>query len=180
MKPISRSWYLAALSTALLIASAASAAWTVHGKRSASFKAVGPGGLSIVGTGSDVAVKDKGDAISISVGLNSLKTGIDLRDNHMKEKYLETGKYPTAVLLVDRAKLKLPTSGADIDGRLSLHGVTKPVHVHYSASGSGKQANVAGSLRINMKEFGISVPNYLGVTVKPDVDVNVEFDATDG
>jgi hypothetical protein len=30
-----------------------------------------------------------------------------------------------------------------------------------------------------MKEFGIDVPSYLGVTVKPDVQVSVKFDATD-
>ena len=180
MKTFNRSSCLAALTALLLLAELASAAWTVQGKRSASFKAIGPGGLSIVGNGSDVAVKDNGDAVAISVGLNSLKTGIDMRDRHMKEKYLETSKYPSAVLQVEKAKLKVPTSGADIEGKLSLHGVTRTVRVHYSANGSVNKAAVSGTVRVNMKEFGINVPSYLGVTVKPDVDVSVQFDAADG
>ena len=180
MTTFNRALSLKTLAAVLLVVGAASAAWTVQGKKSASFKAVGPGGLSIVGNGSDVAVKDKDDTVAISVGLDSLKTGIDLRDRHMKEKYLETNKYPSAVLQVDKAKLKVPTPGTDIEGKLNLHGVTRTVRVHYSANGSNNKATVAGTVHVNMKEFGINVPSYLGVTVKPDVDVSVQFDATDG
>jgi hypothetical protein len=32
-----------------------------------------------------------------------------------------------------------------------------------------------GKFRINMNDFGITVPVYLGVTVKPDVDVTANF-----
>jgi len=180
MTIFNRALSLKTLAAVLLVISAASAAWTVQGKKSASFKAVGPGGLSFVGNGSDVSVKDKGDTVAITVGLNSLKTGIDLRDRHMKEKYLETGKYPTAILQVEKAKLKVPTGGMDIEGKLNLHGVTRPVRVHYSADGSEHKANITGTVRVNMKEFSINIPSYLGVTVKPDVDVSVQFDAADG
>jgi len=30
-----------------------------------------------------------------------------------------------------------------------------------------------------MNDFGINPPSYLGVTVKPDVDLNTAFSATD-
>src|SRR4051812_12504401 len=42
-----------------------------------------------------------GDSVSasnVALKLDSLKTGIDLRDEHMKKKYFETDKYPEAVL----------------------------------------------------------------------------------
>jgi len=165
--------------SALFVVAQASAAWVAQGTKSASFKAVGPGGLSIVGNSSDVRINDTGDTVAITVGLSSLNTGIDMRDRHMKEKYLETPKYPTAVLRVAKSQVKLSVGGADVDGKLTLHGVTKPVKVHYVASGSEKSANITGTLRINMKEFGVEVPSYLGVTVKPDVVVTVAFGATD-
>ena len=38
----------------------------------------------------------------------SLDTGIDLRNKHMREKYLEVQKYPNAVLTVDRSTLHFP------------------------------------------------------------------------
>jgi polyisoprenoid-binding protein YceI len=164
---------------ALLIAAHASAAFSVTGERAVSFKASGPGGLTIVGNGGDVSIKDQGERLTVVVGLASIKTGIALRDKHMRERYLETAKYPTATLEVERSKIVLPTKGADVDGKLTLHGVTKPVRVHYDAKGSTEKAQVSGSLRINMREFGISVPSYLGVTVKPNVDISIKFEAQD-
>jgi polyisoprenoid-binding protein YceI len=100
----------------------------------------------------------------------------------MKEKYLETGKYPTAILEVDKTKLQLPTGNtvsATVDGKLTLHGITRPVKVAYHADGDAKHAKVDGTMRINMKEFKIEVPSYLGVTVKPNVDIEVKLAVID-
>jgi polyisoprenoid-binding protein YceI len=58
---------------------------------------------------------------------------------------------------------------------LSLHGQTRPVTVHYSAKGDGAGMATQGRFHINMNEYGITVPSYLGVTVKPDVDVTAAF-----
>ncbi|HMA94717.1 MAG TPA: YceI family protein [Polyangiaceae bacterium] len=163
----------------LCLALPAAAAWTARGERNVTFHATGPGGLAIEGTGTDVTVREQDKTVQVSVGLGALKTGIDLRDRHMKEKYLETPKYPRAELTVARSKLALPGEG-DADGSLTLHGVTRPVRVHYIAKGTEKELLVNGTLKLNMKEFGIQVPSYLGVTVKPDVSVNVRFRAVDG
>lgn len=153
-----------------LCVGSAGASWVASGERLVAFKAVGPGGLGIEGKGTDVSVKEQGDVIVATVGLGSLKTGIDLRDSHMKEKYLETQKYPSAVFTVDRAKVQSPGEG-DVEGKLQLHGVTKNVKVHYKATGSDKESTVTGTAHVNMKDFRIEVPSYLGVTVKPDVTV---------
>jgi hypothetical protein len=164
------------LLASLMLVAPALAGWVNHGERQVSFKAVGPGGLGIEGKGNDISVKEQGDVIVATVGLNSLATGIDLRDKHMKEKYLETSKYPHAVFTVERSKLKIPGE-TDVDGKLQLHGVTKTVKVHYSASGSDAQATFTGTSHLNMKDFNIEVPSYLGVTVKPDVTVAFKFSA---
>lgn len=179
MKPLKSPFGLRALLLTLALTGSASAAWVVQGQTFVSFRAVGPGGLAIVGNASELSVKEQGSNLAVTVGLQGLKTGIDLRDNHMKVKYLETHKYPTAVLVVDKSKLVVPSSGTDVNGTLTLHGTTKPVRVHYVATGTAKQAHVVGEFRVNIKEFGISIPSYLGVTVKPDVQVTAKFDSTD-
>ncbi len=162
----------------LLLVGPAAAAWVHAGERSVAFKAVGPGGLGIEGKGSDISLKEQGDVIIATVGLGSIKTGIDLRDKHMKEKYLETPKYPNAVFTVEKSRIRSPGEG-DIDGKLQLHGITKPIRLHYKASGSDKQSTVTGSAHVNMKDFNIEVPSYLGVTVKPDVTVTFKVGAVD-
>jgi polyisoprenoid-binding protein YceI len=143
------------------------------------FDAAGPAGFKIEGTTPDLTISETNGNVLITVGLAKLTTGIELRDHHMREKYLEVGKFPTTVLSVARSALKLPGVGAQIDadvpGQLTLHGQTRAVTVHYSAKGDGATFPTQGRFRINMNDFGIIVPSYLGVTVKPDIDVNASF-----
>jgi len=162
----------------LILAAPASAAFSSNGDARISFKATGPAGLSFEGKGRSVSLKDAGSNVVVTVKVDGLVTGIDLRDRHMKEKYLESGKYPVATLEVDKSKLHFPEGSAvngAADGKLTLHGVTKNVRVSYRADGDSKHANVEGKMRINMKDFKIEVPSYLGVTVKPNVDIEVKL-----
>jgi polyisoprenoid-binding protein YceI len=143
------------------------------------FQASGPAGMTIEGTTSDLTLEDKGDNIVLTVPLGNLSTGITLRDRHMKEKYLEVPKFPSATLTVARGALKLPATGdkieADVSSSVSIHGQTRPVTVHYEAKKDGASVLAKGKFHINMRDFGIAVPSYLGVTVKPDVDVSANF-----
>jgi polyisoprenoid-binding protein YceI len=143
------------------------------------FDALGPAGFKIQGTTTDLSVSEADGNVIVSVPLANLTTGISLRDHHMKEKYLEVPKFPAAVLTVAKSALKLPSAGgqvdADVPGSLALHGQTHPVSVHYSAKGDGTTNSAQGKFHLNMTEFGIVVPSYLGVTVKPDVDVSASF-----
>jgi len=173
--------FLAAISIGgIVVASAVASAGL--GKPSDSvvgFQAIGPAGLKIAGKTAELTVMDEGDSVSIVVPLANLKTGIEVRDHHMRDKYLEVEKFPSAKLTVKRSELKLPAAGervtSDVPGTLLLHGQTKPVTVHYEVKAEGSAYSVEGKLRLNMKEVGIEVPSYLGVTVKPDVDVDAHF-----
>ena len=102
----------------------------------------------------------------------------------MREKYLEVPKYPAAVLTIARAALKLPNPGekveADAPGTITLHGQSRPVSVNYDAKDDGATLVTHGAFRINMNDFGITVPVYLGVTVKPDIDVTASFRVSKG
>ena len=144
-----------------------------------SFQASGPAGMKIDGTTPDLTVADADGNLVVTVPLANLTTGIGLRDKHMKEKYLEVPKYPSAVLTIARASLKVPAAGGavetDVPGTLQLHGQTKPVTVHYDAKTDGPGFAAHGKFHINMNDFGIAVPTYLGVTVKPDIDVTASF-----
>ncbi|MFT3774306.1 MAG: YceI family protein [Minicystis sp.] len=149
------------------------------GSSSSGFKAAGPAGLNIEGKTSDLSVADDGTNVTITVPLGNITTGIELRDKHTKE-YLETDKYPNATLVVARSALKLPDGGeGDAKGKLTVHGQTKDVNFHYSAKKSGDTFDVKGTTRININDFGIKTPTYLGVGVKPDVDVFANFQAKD-
>jgi polyisoprenoid-binding protein YceI len=146
------------------------------------FTAAGPAGLKIEGTTPDLTIADQGEKITITVPLANLATGIGLRDKHMKEKYLEVPKFPSAILTVTRSSLKMPTGDkveADAPSTVTIHWQTKPVSVHYDAKRVGSSISAHGTFHINMHDFGIEVPSYLGVTVKPDVEVSANFKVSD-
>jgi polyisoprenoid-binding protein YceI len=149
-----------------------------------SFQASGPAGMAIEGITQDLTLVDQGDNIVITVALANLTTGIGLRDKHMKEKYLEVQKYPSAILTVARGALKVPSTAdkveADVPGLLNIHGQTRPVVVHYESKKDGANLLTRGKFRINMRDFGVAVPSYLGVTVKPEVDVSANFRVAGG
>lgn len=147
------------------------------------FAASGPAGMKIEGTTQALNVADDGTSVVVDVPLGDLRTGIALRDHHMREKYLEVPKFPSAELKVARSALRMPPAGAsvaaDVPAQLTLHGQTRPITVHYDAKSDGAGYAVSGRFRVNMNDYGISVPSYLGVTVKPDVDVTASFHVAD-
>jgi polyisoprenoid-binding protein YceI len=143
------------------------------------FTCTGPGGLHVQGKGSELQVAEKDGALVLTVPLAHVTTGIGLRDTHMREKYLEADKYPNAELAVPRAGLKFPSDGESVDatapGTMNIHGTSKPVTFHYKAVRHGATYEVSGDVHLNMNDYGITTPSYLGITVKPPVDVTASF-----
>lgn len=182
-RPAGRSLTAGLALAALLVAAPALAALGHAREGAVSFHATGPAGLKIEGKTSDVAVREDAGKVHVIVPLANLDTGISLRNKHMREKYLEVGKYPNAELVVDRAALKFPADGqetsASAPGQMTIHGQTKPVTFTYKASRAGSAYQVSGAVHVNLKDHGIDVPSYAGVTVKPDVDVTLKMKVDD-
>ncbi len=142
------------------------------------FTATGAGGLKFQGKTNEIRAVDEGDNLVVKVALRQLATGLALRDRHMKEKYLQVQQFPEAELKVARATLKVPADGevsGEGTGRFSLHGKSKDLPFKYKAKRGKDGIAVEGSLHLNFGDFGVEVPSYLGVTVKPDVDVTAKF-----
>lgn len=161
----------------LLVPLAADARLSSAGGASVAFTAIGPAGMRIIGTSSELAVADDGQSVAITVPLAKLKTGIDLRDRHMRDKYLEVGRFPNAELVVARSAVHAQDGAGDAMGTMKLHGRTKSVPFHYVVHHEGSVLRVSGTVRVDMRDYGIDVPGYFGVKVKPEVDVDVKFGA---
>ena len=155
-----------------------------QGTGSVEFHATGhPSALKIVGKGEKAVghfVLD-GDTVSgdSSFHLASLDTFNETRNHHMKEKYLEVDKFPEAKLTL--GKLKLPkmliqnVSLKDVpfEGKLSLHGVEKPVKGTVNIERKGDQLTVTAQFGLKILDFGITLPTFLGITMADDVQVTV-------
>lgn len=126
------------------------------------------GMTQVAKNGSDSLFRSKFD-----FDLTTLETGISRRDTHMKEKYLETAKFPKATLVVNDLKASYG-SKAVFKGDLTLHGVTKAVEGSVQidpANESKLKANA--SFKIFLSDFAISIPSFAGITVANEVEVTV-------
>lgn len=117
-------------------------------------------------TGAATLNGGKVTAKNIVVDIKSLNTGLDLRDDHGKNKYLEVGKYPTAILIEATGENGKGT------GQLQFHGKTNPITGTYTIQG-GKILHA--EFKIKMSQYGISDINYKGIGVEDDVKIEVQI-----
>ena len=154
------------------------------GSSKVTFLAVGrPSMLKIHGTasaGPAASLKMEGTQLkgAVDFDMNKLDTGIALRTNHMKEKYLQVKEHPKAKLTLVDAPVDatfvctLTNSGEKpFKGKLLLHGKEREVNGTYTA----KNGLVQAKFPIKLTDFAIEIPTYLGVTVADMVDVAVEL-----
>jgi len=102
------------------------------------------------------------EAQDISVNLKSLKTGIELRDEHT-QKYLETSKHPEAVLKIGTG------SGGKGTGKILIKGIEKQISGTYTVSGN----TLTAEFPLSLQDFKITGIRYMGVGVKDKVKVVV-------
>jgi polyisoprenoid-binding protein YceI len=111
---------------------------------------------------------------SLQVDLSSLQTGIGLRDRHMRENYLEVQKgaeYATATL--DNIRLAQLEGKTSMTGTLKLHGQTRNITGIAELKREGNRVKVQAEFPVNVPDYDIAKPSYLGVGVKDEVRVRV-------
>ena len=106
--------------------------------------------------------KEYVQAKNIIIDVNSLSTGISLRDKHLKERLL-SDKHPTAKLL------KATGTGGKGIALLEIKGKKIKVSGKYTISGEKLKA----SFPLKLEDLDITDVRYMGVGVKDTVTVNV-------
>ncbi len=112
-------------------------------------------------------LKQQGSSIEadkISVQIETLRTGIDLRDEHFS-KHLNADKHPKAILT------QLKAQNGKGSANLEVNGVVKPVTINYSL----QNGLIKATFNIKASDFNLSKAQYLGVGVEDVVTVNVEM-----
>jgi polyisoprenoid-binding protein YceI len=128
-----------------------------------------------VGMAPDTSQPLDGD---LAVDLQTLETGIGLRDDHLRKKYLEVERGPGFAqahlrnIRVEKLAGKTPFRAV-----LMLHGQTREVTGTADIKPEGDGYRLNASFPVRVSEFGIPEPTYLGVGVKDEVVVRVNMNA---
>jgi polyisoprenoid-binding protein YceI len=115
---------------------------------------------------------------AVTVDLQSLETGIGLRDRHLKDTYLEVSKGPEFAearlqdIRVDRLDGNTPFRGV-----LTLHGQKREVTGTAQIKPKGNGYRMEATFPVKVSDFQIPEPTYLGVGVADEVIVRVNLNA---
>jgi YceI-like domain len=112
--------------------------------------------------------------------VKSFKFKAPLMEEHFNENYIESSKFPKAtfsgkILNFDVSKLTSSKNIYDLEGDLSMHGVTKKIKTKIQLSlNSGKITSVA-SFSIKPKDYEIDIPSIVKDKIAENVKLSINF-----
>lgn len=119
----------------------------------------------------------KGGAFRLEVPVDSLRTGIDMRDQHLKsDAWLDAAKFP--VLRFEGGDVRWEgDTKARVSGTFTMHGVSRPLSVTAdvrripSAQGTkmglaeGDWVRIRAEFPVRLSDFGVAIPSMLAAKV---------------
>ncbi len=123
----------------------------------------------------------------LRVDLATLDTGIGLRNEHLRNSYLELGRGPEFLHAVLSGIVLAATPPASnrrhetrFSGTLTLHGVQREVAGEAELRRRNGRMQVEAEFSLSLDAFDIPPPRYLGIGVRDAIEVTVRFDAARG
>jgi polyisoprenoid-binding protein YceI len=115
-------------------------------------------------------------SVSLTIDANSVDTNNDKRDQHIKSPdFLNAAQFPVITFESNAARLR-DDGIYEVDGELSLHGVTKPMTVEVRPIGSGSdpwggfRAGFHTSFEVKRSDFGMT---YMLEGLSDDIEIIV-------
>ena len=122
------------------------------------------------------------ERIEASVAVASLRTGIRLRDEHMRKYIFETGdgQLPDVVFSARDVRCSQTSANAfscPTSGTLAIRGTPRPIELDLKVLKNGAGFEVSGDALVTLSSYGIERPSQFGVRTDDTVKIHVEFNA---
>jgi polyisoprenoid-binding protein YceI len=137
-------------------------------------------GRSTQVTGTMQVAGDQVEAVRVEADLRGLESDEGRRDNAIRQRGLESSRFPTAVFeLAEPIRLdQEPVKGRRVSGqgtgRLTVRGITHEVTADLQGRWDGSTIQVAGSIPVRMSDFQIEPP-IIGFVLSIEDRLTVEF-----
>ena len=110
-------------------------------------------------------------SFNVTVDVNTINTGIDMRDNHLKkEEYFNAEKYSDISFV--STGVKPGNDGYIISGQLTIRGITKDISFPFTAVTQNGGMLFTGSFSINRKDFNVGGSSAV---LSNTVDINLKI-----
>jgi len=124
-------------------------------------------------------------SVKVSIPAKSINTGVKMRDDHLRgPDFFDVEKYPT-LTYVSKSVKRTGENTADVEGDLTLHGVTKPVplKVTFQGKGPGMQGETRSGWqavgKLKRSDFGMTWGKAIEGTplVGDEVEIVIDVEA---
>jgi hypothetical protein len=147
------------------------------------FDASMPNLVEIVGKSNTVsAILDQATGqFATSVIIKSIRFKVPLMEEHFNENYMESSKYANSTFKgkiagFDAKKLSATKIAYDVEGDLTIHGVTKKVKTKIYLTSNGGKVGATGNFLVHAQDYGIEIPSLVKEKFAEQIKVSFSFD----
>ena len=146
-----------------------------------------PSEVEIIGTNKTVSCifdQSTGDFVALAL-VKAFKFKAPLMEEHFNENYMESSQYPKAtfkgkVLNFDASKLSSTKSTYDLEGDLTIHGVTKKIKTKISLSQSSGNLITSSNFTVKAADYKIEIPSLVKEKFAENIKVIINFNLEGG
>lgn len=112
------------------------------------------------------------------VDLNTIDTGIGLRNRHMREEYLHTYTYRYTTYTGKFTEIKKTddnTYEVSVAGEISIHGKTQPLDVKGAMIKNGDGFKISTNFEVKLTDHNIEVPSFMFLKIDEVMQLVLEF-----
>lgn len=149
----------------------------------AKFEATMPGALEeIAATNKTVSCifdEATGD-IAALVLVKAFKFKAPLMEEHFNENYMESTKFPKATFKgkiagFDAKKLTATKTAYDLEGDLTIHGITKKVKTKMFLTLVSGKVLVSSEFKVLLADYKVEIPSLVKEKISKDAKINLNF-----
>jgi len=112
--------------------------------------------------------------------IKAFKFKAPLMEEHFNENYMESSKFPKAtfkgkIVNFDVSKLSSKKADYDLEGELSIHGVTRKVKTKISLVLNASKIIATSNLIVKAKDYSIAIPSLVKSKIAEDIGIDIKL-----
>lgn len=128
---------------------------------------------------SSILDESSGELVVLAL-VKEFKFRVPLMEEHFNENYIESSRYPKAtfkgkILNFDASKLSSEKKRYDVEGELTLHGVTKKVKTNLALASNAGKVMLTCNFDVKPQDFKIEIPSIVKNKIAEKVTIAVNF-----
>ncbi|TRX23362.1 YceI family protein [Flavobacterium franklandianum] len=119
--------------------------------------------------------------IAVLALVKGFRFKVPLMEEHFNENYIESDQFPKAsfkgkITNFDVSKAASAKSTFDVEGDLTLHGVTKKVKTKITFVKSGEKLITTCKFKVKPLDYNIEIPSVVKSKIAETVEIDLKFD----